>query len=153
MRLILPRAKGIPQAEENRSLAAPHDVGVKEERRLRVLLVDDETSLGTSLRRCISRYWNASFVNDGRQALELLRHDNTYDVIVCDLMMPEVTGMDIYEELSHARPELSKRMLFMTGGAFTERARSFLDSVPNPHLEKPFDLAQLEAAVRSMAAN
>jgi PAS domain S-box-containing protein len=153
VRLILPRAKGIPQPEETRSISAPHDVGVKEERRLRVLLVDDETSLGTSLRRCISRYWNASFVNDGRQALELLRHDGSYDVIVCDLMMPEVTGMDIYEELSHARPDLSKRMLFMTGGAFTDRARTFLESVPNPHLEKPFDLAQLEAAVRSMAAN
>jgi two-component system, cell cycle sensor histidine kinase and response regulator CckA len=153
VRLILPRAHGIPQPEETRSISAPHDVGVKEERRLRVLLVDDETSLGTSLRRCVSRYWNASFVNDGRQALELLRHDSTYDVIVCDLMMPEVTGMDIYEELSQARPDLSKRMLFMTGGAFTERARSFLESVPNPHLEKPFDLAQLEAAVRSMAAN
>jgi two-component system, cell cycle sensor histidine kinase and response regulator CckA len=153
VRLVLPRAKGMPQPEEAPASSAPHDQGVKEERRLRVLLVDDETSLGTSLRRCISRYWNASFVNDGRQALELLRHDSSYDVIVCDLMMPEVTGMDIYEELSQARPELSKRMLFMTGGAFTERARSFLESVPNPHLEKPFDLAQLEAAVRSMAAN
>jgi len=78
-----------------------------------VLLIDDETALGTSLRRCISRYWNASFVNDGRQALELLRHDCGYDVIVCDLMMPEVTGMDIYEELVQSKPDLSKRMLFM----------------------------------------
>jgi len=153
VRVILPRAKNIPQPEETRPISAPHDVGVKEERRLRILLVDDETSLGTSLRRCISRYWNASFVNDGRQALELLRHDSHYDVIVCDLMMPEVTGMDIYEELSQSRPDLSKRMLFMTGGAFTERARSFLESVPNPRLEKPFDLAQLEAAVRAMAVN
>ena len=118
-----------------------------------MLLIDDETALGTSLRRCISRYWNASFVNDGRQALELLRHDCGYDVIVCDLMMPEVTGMDIYEELVQSKPDLSKRMLFMTGGAFTERARSFLESVPNRHLDKPFDLAQLEAAVRSVAAN
>jgi len=52
-----------------------------------------------------------------RQALELLRHDAGYDVIVCDLMMPEVTGMDIYEELVQSKPDLSKRMLFMTGGA------------------------------------
>jgi DNA-binding NtrC family response regulator len=128
-------------------------VGVRDERRLRVLLIDDETALGTSLRRCISRYWNASFVNDGRQALELLRHDCGYDVIVCDLMMPEVTGMDIYEELAQSKPDMSKRMLFMTGGAFTERARTFLESVPNRFLEKPFDLAQLESAVRSVAAN
>jgi CheY-like chemotaxis protein len=61
--------------------------------------------------------------------------------------------MDIYEELVQSKPDLSKRMLFMTGGAFTERARTFLDSVPNRHLDKPFDLAQLEAAVRSVAAN
>ena len=152
VKLIMPPALGIPQVQEPAPLS-PHDVGIADVRRLRVLLVDDETDLGTSLRRCISRYWNASFVNDGRQALELLRHDNGYDVIVCDLMMPEVTGMDIFEELSQSRPELSKRMLFMTGGAFTERARTFLESVPNRYLEKPFDLAQLEAAVRSVAAN
>jgi PAS domain S-box-containing protein len=152
VRLILPPAVGLPEVEGAKPLS-PHDVGVPEERRLRVLLIDDETALGTSLRRCISRYWNASFVNDGRQALELLRHDCGYDVIVCDLMMPEVTGMDIYEELVQSKPDLSKRMLFMTGGAFTERARTFLDSVPNRHLDKPFDLAQLEAAVRSVAAN
>jgi PAS domain S-box-containing protein len=152
VRLILPPAQGSPQVTEAKPLS-PHDVGVRDERRLRVLLIDDETALGTSLRRCISRYWNASFVNDGRQALELLRHDGGYDVIVCDLMMPEVTGMDIYEELIQSKPDLSKRMLFMTGGAFTERARTFLESVPNRYLEKPFDLAQLEAAVRSVAAN
>jgi DNA-binding NarL/FixJ family response regulator len=68
-------------------------------------------------------------------------------------MMPEVTGMDIYEELVQSKPDMSKRMLFMTGGAFTERARAFLESVPNRFLEKPFDLAQLESAVRSVAAN
>jgi len=152
VRLILPPAQGSPAIEGEKPLS-PHDVGVCDERRLRVLLIDDETALGTSLRRCISRYWNASFVNDGRQALELLRHDGGYDVIVCDLMMPEVTGMDIYEELVQSKPDLSKKMLFMTGGAFTERARLFLDSVPNRHLDKPFDLAQLEAAVRSVAAN
>jgi PAS domain S-box-containing protein len=152
VRLILPPALGAPEVTEVKPLS-PHDVGVRDERRLRVLLIDDETALGTSLRRCISRYWNASFVNDGRQALELLRHDCGYDVIVCDLMMPEVTGMDIYEELVQSKPDMSKRMLFMTGGAFTERARAFLESVPNRFLEKPFDLAQLESAVRSVAAN
>jgi PAS domain S-box-containing protein len=152
VRLILPPALGAPAVTEVKPLS-PHDVGVRDERRLRVLLIDDETALGTSLRRCISRYWNASFVNDGRQALELLRHDCGYDVIVCDLMMPEVTGMDIYEELAQSKPDMSKRMLFMTGGAFTERARTFLESVPNRFLEKPFDLAQLESAVRSVAAN
>jgi PAS domain S-box-containing protein len=152
VRLILPPALGAPAVTEAKPLS-PHDVGVRDERRLRVLLIDDETALGTSLRRCISRYWNASFVNDGRQALELLRHDCGYDVIVCDLMMPEVTGMDIYEELAQSKPDMSKRMLFMTGGAFTERARAFLETVPNRFLEKPFDLAQLESAVRSVAAN
>jgi PAS domain S-box-containing protein len=152
VRLVLPPAKGAPQVCEAKPLC-PHDAGVRDQRRLRVLLIDDETALGTALRRCISRYWNASFVNDGRQALELLRRDGGYDVIVCDLMMPEVTGMDIYEELTRTKPDLSKRMLFMTGGAFTERARTFLENVPNRYLEKPFDLAQLEAAVRSVAAN
>jgi DNA-binding NtrC family response regulator len=74
-------------------------------------------------------------------------------VIVCDLMMPEVTGMDLYAELERSRPELVRRVVFMTGGALTARAREFLARVTNPRLEKPFDLERLRAIIAGLVAN
>ena len=63
--------------------------------------------------------------------------------------MPEMTGMDLYDALKDTDPDLTARIIFMTGGTFTQRARDFLASVPNPALDKPFDLAMLEASLRT----
>jgi FixJ family two-component response regulator len=58
-------------------------------------------------------------------------------------MMPEVTGMEMHEELTRKAPALANRMVFLTGGAFTSRAREFLESVPNPRIDKPFEISVL----------
>jgi CheY-like chemotaxis protein len=68
-------------------------------------------------------------------------------VILCDLMMPDMTGMDLHAELARKLPEQATRMIFLTGGAFTPRAREFLDEVPNQRLEKPCDLGKLLALI------
>jgi CheY-like chemotaxis protein len=86
-------------------------------------------------------------VGRAEDALAKLRAGEQYDVILCDLMMPQVTGMDLHATLSRERPDLVGRMIFMTGGAFTLRARQFLDGVPNPRIEKPFDAQLLRALV------
>ena len=70
---------------------------------------------------------------DPREALEFLRHDSNFDVIFCDLMMPNMTGMDLYDELLRERAEVARRVVFMTGGAVFEKAAAFLDAVPNLH--------------------
>ena len=75
---------------------------------------------------------------------------NRFDVILCDLMMPNITGMDLYAKLSHARPEILDRIVFATGGAFTTAARSFLDSVPNRRIEKPFESETLRRLIRGL---
>jgi hypothetical protein len=62
-------------------------------------------------------------------------------------MMPGVTGADVYEAVTTAQPELASRFVIMTGGAFTQRGREFLDSVRPPILEKPFDMARVRALV------
>jgi CheY-like chemotaxis protein len=80
-------------------------------------------------------------------ALRLVRAGEQFDVIVCDLMMPQMTGMELHAELVRLSPELAGRMVFVTGGAFTPGARAFLDSVPNQRLEKPFDAQQLRAVL------
>jgi CheY-like chemotaxis protein len=78
-------------------------------------------------------------------------------VILSDLMMPEVTGMEIHERLSATTPDQATRMIFITGGAFTERGREFLDRVPNRRFEKPFDvsniLAMIAATVRRASSS
>jgi DNA-binding NtrC family response regulator len=67
-------------------------------------------------------------------------------------MMPDVSGMDVHERIARERPELAKRFVFVTGGAFTERARRFVDEVGLPVIEKPFDLTKLPALLRERAA-
>jgi CheY-like chemotaxis protein len=80
--------------------------------------------------------------------LDRIEKGERFDVIVCDLMMPEMTGMDLHSRLSQSRPADAARMVFLTGGAFTSEAREFLDRVTNQRVEKPFDPPALRALVR-----
>ena len=89
-------------------------------------------------------------VDTARLALDSLRRGERFDVILCDLMMPQTTGMEIYAEITHIDPAQAARLIFITGGAFTARARKFLDSVPNKCLEKPLNEQTLRAAVNDL---
>jgi len=119
-------------------------------RRGRVLVIDDEPMIATAVRRMLSIDHDVTTVGRAEDALTRLRAGDEYDVILCDLMMPQITGMDLHAEVKRALPHLLERMIFMTGGAFTVRARQFLDEVPNRWLEKPFDAQQLRYLVDRM---
>src|SRR5207249_2888317 len=108
-------------------------------------VVDDDAFVLSSLRRLLSEYDVVCAAN-GRDALRAIA-DQNFDAVLCDLMMPQMTGMDLHEALAE-RPELQPRIIFMTGGAFTPAARAFLDRVPNERLDKPFDTNALRALVR-----
>jgi CheY-like chemotaxis protein len=84
---------------------------------------------------------------DARQALEWIGAGARFDLILCDMMMPLMTGMEFHLRLATLAPEQADRIVFMTGGAFTPRAREFLARLPNLRLEKPFDLAHVLAMV------
>jgi PAS domain S-box-containing protein len=120
---------------------------LRQGRRGRVLVIDDEALIALAIRRMLSDDHDVQTVGRAEDALAKLRAGEQYDVILCDLMMPQVTGMDLHATLSRERPDLVGRMIFMTGGAFTLRARQFLDGVPNPRIEKPFDAQLLRALV------
>lgn len=66
-------------------------------------------------------------------------------------MMPNFSGIDFYESLARARPDNARRVVFMSGGAFTARARAFLASIENVHLQKPVDAARLRAIVAGLS--
>ena len=119
-------------------------------RRGRILVVDDEPLVGRSLKRHLARKYDIESVTRGREAIERALSEH-YDVILCDLMMPDVSGPDVYDEVKAARPDLAERFIFMTGGAFTPRGRQFLQAVAAPVLSKPFDLAVLDATVKRVA--
>ncbi len=112
-------------------------------RRGRVLVIDDERPLVTSLTFVIDPHHDVVGVTRAREALDLIARGETFDVILCDVMMPDISGMQFFEQLSKAAPALQDRVVFLTGGAFTQAAREFLQRVPNPRMEKPFKAAAL----------
>jgi signal transduction histidine kinase len=116
-------------------------------RRGRVLIVDDEVAFAKALARILSDEHDVELSASAGDALARLRGGQAFDVIVCDLMMPQMTGMDLHAELERLSPELAARLVFVTGGAFTEGARAFLDAVPNRRIEKPFGAHELRAVI------
>jgi PAS domain S-box-containing protein len=115
-----------------------------------ILVIDDEPMVGRAITRMLSPPHRVACVGSAAEALALLP-TRRFDTIVCDLMMPEMTGMELYERMLAETPALAARMVFLTGGAFTREAAEFLESVPNPRLEKPFTPAQLRAVVATVA--
>jgi PAS domain S-box-containing protein len=119
--------------------------------RARVLVVDDEPLVADMLQRTLSEAHDVTVATDGVTALEYVLSGAEFDLIFCDLLMPRMSGMDLYDELRAKRPGVEERIVFMTGGAFTERAAQFLATVPNRKLSKPFDLGDLERVVSRAA--
>jgi DNA-binding NtrC family response regulator len=108
--------------------------------------------MGTTLRVALSERHEVQVVDSGHDARRILEDNPRFDAIVCDLMMPDISGMELYQWL-HARvPALADRMIFMTGGAYTDSARDFLDRVGNPRVQKPFDVDELIDLVCSVGA-
>jgi CheY-like chemotaxis protein len=123
-----------------------------ERRRLRLLVVDDEPAIGRTLAIALSDEFEVATATSGREALAILERDERVDVVLCDLMMPDVSGMDVHERIARLRPAMKPRFVFVTGGAFTERARRFVSEVGLPVIEKPFDLTLLPSLLRERAA-
>jgi PAS domain S-box-containing protein len=119
-------------------------------RRGTVLVVDDEESLAHAIRRYLATDHEVEALANGRDALDRIRAGTRYDVILCDLMMPQMTGMELHDAVLRLDPAQARRMVFLTGGAFTQSARDFIESVPNRRIEKPFDLKALRNLVNDL---
>ncbi len=147
-RVILPTTHR-DDAEERPPQGVPADVRGP---RARVLVVDDDVPIANTMRELLGAHHDVTATTDARDALVVLQAERDFDVIFCDLMMPEMSGIDFYEELRKVRPAMAKRIVFMTGGAFTSRVADFLTSTENRRIEKPFNLGLIERIVDEMTA-
>jgi len=120
--------------------------------RARILIIDDEPLLGQTLRFAFQDKHDVEVASSGREALERLGTDADFDLVLCDLMMPDVSGEHVYRAVSEKTPGLLPRFVFMTGGAFTERAQEFLAQFSGRQLEKPFNIDEVELLLSELSA-
>jgi CheY-like chemotaxis protein len=116
----------------------------------RILVVDDDAHVRTAIARVLGGAHEVREASGAREALRRIDGGERFDAILSDLMMPEMSGMDLYAALQARAPELAERVIVMTGGVFTPEQQAFLDSVPNLRVDKPFDLAEVRAAVEAV---
>jgi signal transduction histidine kinase len=148
-RLQLPIAQPAPVAvKDPRTMADSPQPSVRTTARGRILVVDDEPVVCSSLERLLASDGEVVAITSAREAMARIREGERFDVILCDVMMPEMDAPALHSELLLFAPEQAERMVFVTGCAFTTRARDFLDQVPNERLSKPFDISALIAVVR-----
>jgi PAS domain S-box-containing protein len=148
-RVELPAADGVAMAQpapSSQPSAAPPQRAL---RRGRVLLIDDDRLVLNTLSRVFEREHDAVATLSASEALTIVAEQGPFDVILCDLMMPNTSGMSFYEKLAKTSPRSAEKVVFMTGGAFNPDAQNFLAHVKNAHVAKPFDLDAVRALVRS----
>jgi PAS domain S-box-containing protein len=145
-RVLLPRAERTRGASPKREVTVPPAAPLP---RGRVLLIDDEAQIRTVVMKLLAVH-EVVAVSDAAAAVGLLEAGERFDVILCDLMLPGMSGVDFLEVLGTRWPALADRLVFITGGAVTERAKRGLESAKNPPLEKPFSGDALAARVDAL---
>jgi PAS domain S-box-containing protein len=117
----------------------------------RVLVIDDEVAVGRTLALVLGSEHEVTVMTSASEALALLRSEgaDAFDAVLCDLVMPGMTGLELFRTIQRELPELVPRFLFMTGGLAPHRLGVPLDA-QTPLLEKPFDLEMIRAALRGL---
>jgi len=150
--LVVSYAKEIDEAADAtiEPEPAPESTPMAAAAKARVLVVDDEPMLGRALSRGLREH-DVTVVTSGADALTLFQRGERFDVILCDLMMPSMPGFDVYDQLRILAPDQADRMIFVTGGATTTRAREFVASrQPGTVLQKPVSMDTVRETVEQM---
>jgi CheY-like chemotaxis protein len=117
-------------------------------RRGRILVIDDEPLIGRVVRTALSTEHDVEVVVHATDGLAMLEKGMTFDLILCDLAMPEVSGPAVFEAISQRWPSLLPHLVFMTGGAFTPSLAAFLEQPSIQVLSKPFRVEDLRRVAR-----
>jgi PAS domain S-box-containing protein len=134
-----------PRAAASPRMASPAHPGAGG----RILIVDDEPGIRAAMVRMLLGNQVVEACS-GEEARKILEGDQAFDVILCDMMMPTMSGVDLHEWILQEHPALADQLVFITGGAFTPKARDHLAAVSNVRLEKPFDVDTLRQVVAKM---
>jgi len=110
-----------------------------------LLIIDDDDNIGVVLKKSLRAY-DVTIVTTAEDGLDLLAR-RSFDGILCDLHLPRKSGVDFHAALVATRPELERRLVFMTGGALTAEAEAFLSQRPDQVLDKPFELERIRKTV------
>jgi PAS domain S-box-containing protein len=143
-RVILPAAS--KELESPLSTPAPR----RKIERARILIIDDEPMFVKALRRMLRDAYDVVEETVASRAIARVAAGETFDLILCDLMMPGITGVELYHQVLRLAPQLAARIVFMTGGAFTEKSAEFLERSRNLRLSKPFGQEELARVLETM---
>ncbi len=128
-------------------VSTPVPVPVRGYPRRRLLAVDDEALLLKAYRRMLGETHELTSALGGHEALRILERDAAFDVVLCDLQMPEMSGMELHAAVRERFPTLGDRFVFVTGGAFSSDARKFLEDSVASVIQKPFRLEDMLALI------
>jgi PAS domain S-box-containing protein len=151
VRVVLPPAIDatvalpVPASEPSPPHGGPH--------RPRVMLVDDEPLVAQTMERLLRRDYDITVALCGQDAIAHIHRGARFDAIVSDVMMPNMTGIELLEELQRVAPDQARRLIFLSGGAFTAQTREQLDQLGAPQLEKPVTAKELRACVMRVASD
>ncbi len=138
----------LPLAAESIQKERPH-LRLVPSRKVRVLVVDDEELVLRAFVRTLEGH-EVHLARSGREAVKLLKTEEAYDLVLCDVMMPDMNGEDVYHAAEQVRPGTQKKFVFVTGGAFTKEASAFLHRVPNRRIQKPFSKASIRDLIEDL---
>ncbi len=123
----------------------------------RVLIIDDEATIRIAMRRFFARMgWHVEEASNGESALEMLLRDaaddraSRYAVVLSDLRMPGINGIELYDRLKSEYPDVLRRLVFSTGDIVSEEAAEFIESTDCIVLQKPFELATLRQTINDV---
>jgi CheY-like chemotaxis protein len=126
----------------------PRTISGTAPRRARVLVVDDERLVGSSLRRVLGDEFAVTTTTDPAQALAWIVKGESFDVILCDVMMPVINGVALRNQIDQVSPDQAARIVFVTGGIVLPEVQALLERVPNAWIEKPVDVEGLRELIR-----
>ena len=121
-------------------------------RQFKFLVIADDHALRRAIGRYVKRQHDLVVVESAQAGYDLLISGERFDVILCDMMMPDMDGAEFFERLEAVLPDQAARVVFMTGGAFTQRTKEFLSPTRHRLLEKPFEATVLEGMIQEVMA-
>ena len=116
-----------------------------------ILLVDDELMLLLGMQRMLEDLYDISLANGGQEAIEILnKSDKIFDLIICDISMPDINGANLYLYIINKYPEMANKIIFMTGGRYSNYLDEFFTDSKKICLLKPFEYEALRKAIKNV---